>query len=458
MGHLDLIIRGHRVVTPDAIGPASIHIQKGVITAVGPYGEIPSGRKVLHADENSVIMPGLVDTHVHINEPGRTGWEGFASATRAAAAGGVTSLFDMPLNNVPATTTLEALQTKLAAAEGQCWVDVGFWGGVVPGNSPQLPRLFDAGVFGFKCFLVHSGVEEFPNVTKADLRIAMPELARIGAVLLVHAELPGPIEKALSAQAKNDHPDPRQYSTYLQSRPREAENEAVALILNLSRETGARAHIVHHCSSDALPVLRQARADGLPVTVETCPHHLCFAAEDIPDGATEFKCSPPVRERENREQLWAALGEGLIDMVVSDHSPCPPELKCPDSGDFMQAWGGISSLQLRLPVMWTQARERGYSIHHLVEWLSRAPARLIGLDQNKGAIAAGFDADLVLWNPEATFPVEPSIIQHRHKLTPYTGRVLSGVVQATFLRGEKVYDNGHFSSGPRGAILKRGSM
>ena len=454
----DLVIYGRRVVMPEAIRPAYIHITGGLISAVRFSADVLAGCPVVKADENSVIMPGLVDTHVHINEPGRTDWEGFASATRAAAAGGVTTLVEMPLNSIPPTTTLENFYAKLEAAQGQCWVDIGFWGGLVPGNIPELRRLFAAGVLGFKCFLVHSGVDEFPNVVESDLRAAMTELARMGAVLIVHAEAPEPIERARQAYIETDGSDPRQYSTFLKSRPREAENVAVALLIQLSRETGARVHIVHHSSADALTMLRQAKADQVPITLETCPHYLAFAAEDVPAGATEFKCCPPIRERENREQLWEALGDGLIDMVVSDHSPCPPELKCRDTGDFMSAWGGISSLQLRLPVMWTRAQERGYSLPHLVEWLARGPAKLVGLDRRKGAISVGYDADLVIWNPEATWRVEPQMIHHRHKLTPYAGQNLRGVVEATFLRGEKIYDRGRFSAAPVGKMLKRGEF
>ena len=450
----ELVIRSLRVVTPDAIGPASIHIQNGKISAIGPFDDFPLGCPTVEAG-NSVVMPGLIDTHVHINEPGRTDWEGFESATLSAAAGGVTTLVDMPLNSIPATTTVEALEAKIAASQGKCWVDVGFWGGVVPGNARELERLFDAGVFGFKCFLVPSGVEEFPYVTESDLRVAMAELARMGRVLLAHAESPEAIAKALNAQREMRPSDQRRYSTYLRTRPPEAENDAIALIIGLSRHFGTRVHVVHLSSADALGILREAREEGLPITAETCPHYLCLAAEEIPDGATEFKCAPPIRERENRERLWAGLGEGVIDLVVSDHSPCPAGLKCGDSGDFLRAWGGISSLQLSLPVMWSQLRQRGYSIHHLVEWMCRGPARLAGLDQRKGTIAAGYDADLVIWNPEGTFRVEPSQLHHRHKLTPYASQILSGVVEATFLRGEKIYHRGDFPSGPTGAILRR---
>lgn len=453
----DLIIRGRQVVTAGTVAPASIHISYGVISAVTGYGEVPSDCEVIDAGENSIVMAGLVDTHVHINEPGRTEWEGFESATRAAAAGGVTTIVEMPLNSIPPTTTLENFQTKLKAAEGKCSVDVGFWGGVVPGNTGELPLLFEAGVRGFKCFLIHSGVDEFPNVTEADLREAMPVLARLGAVLIVHAEVPEAVDEALK-EVSEEAADPRKYSTFLKSRPRAAENEAVALMIRLSHETGARIHIVHHSSSDALPALRRARKEGVPITIETCPHYLCFAAEDIPDGATEFKCCPPVRERENREELWSALDEGLIEMVVSDHSPCPPGMKQPGSGDFLKAWGGISSLQLRLPIMWTQALERGYSIDNLAEWLCRAPARLVGLDKRKGAIAPGLDADLVIWNPRGQFRVEPAMIHHRHKLTPYAGQTLSGMVEATYLRGRKIYEGGRFLLEAAGEmLLKRGA-
>jgi allantoinase len=410
---------------------------------------------VIEAGEPSILMPGLVDTHVHINEPGRTDWEGFETATRAAAAGGVTTLVEMPLNSIPPTTTLAGFREKLAAASGKCTVDVGFWGGVVPGNFSELAPLSEAGVLGFKCFLVPSGVDEFPNVTEADLLEAMPELKRLGAVLIVHAEVPEVIDEALKEEGVAQA-DARKYSTFLKSRPREAEDRAVALMIRLARETGARVHIVHHSSADSLPALREARAAGLPLTVETCPHYLCFAAEDVPDGATEFKCCPPVRERENREQLWGALDEGLIEMVVSDHSPCPPGMKALGTGNFLEAWGGISSLQLRLPVMWTLARERDYAVDHLAEWLSAAPARLVGLGGRKGSIAVGRDADFVIWDPQAEFRVEPAMLHHRHKLTPYNGQRLSGVVLATYLHGEKIYDRGQFSIKPVGRLLKRG--
>ncbi|MEP6819043.1 MAG: allantoinase AllB [bacterium] len=466
----NLVIRGPRVVLPDSIAPASIHIVDDKIVAVGSYESVPEGCELVEADEASLVMAGLVDSHVHINEPGRTQWEGFASATRAAAAGGVTTIVDMPLNSIPPTTTVAGLREKLAAARGQCFVDLGFWGGVVPGNTGELAPLAAAGVVGFKCFLIHSGVDEFPNVTEEDLRTALPELSRLGALLIVHAEVPGPISRtgipacpSEAAATANDtgvlpiSPDrdvrPTEYATFLASRPRAAEDEAVALMMKLSREFGTRVHIVHHSSADSLSLLREAKAAGLKITAETCPHYLTFAAEEIPDGATEFKCCPPIRERENREQLWSALESGTIDMIVSDHSPCPPEMKLPESGDFLQAWGGISSLQLRLPAVWTESERRGFSVRDLARWLCSAPAKLVGLEGKKGLIKVAYDADIVIWNPEKQFCVEGAALHHRHKLTPYQGRVLNGVVEKTFLRGRKIYDSGEFTGEPRGLLL-----
>ncbi len=444
----NLVIRGKQVVLPGSIVPASIHVSGDIISSIRSYEDVPGGTEVIEVSDDSMVMPGLVDSHVHINEPGRTEWEGFDSATRAAAAGGVTTLIDMPLNSIPATTSVAGLNEKLAAANGRCFVDVGFWGGVVPGNTNELAALLSAGVVGFKCFLIHSGVDEFRNVTEEDLRGAMPELTRLGAVLIVHAEVPGPISSTQDTNAS-----PTKYSTFLASRPRAAENEAVALMIKLGREFGTRIHIVHHSSADALPTLGEAKAGGLSITAETCPHYLTFAAEEIPEGATEFKCCPPIRERENREQLWSALGNGTIDMIVSDHSPCPPDMKLRETGDFLAAWGGISSLQLRLPIVWTEARRRGFSIQDLAGWLCSAPANLVGLANRKGAVASGFDADFVIWNPEQEFKVAGEALLHRHKLTPYDDRVLQGVVEKTFLRGRKIYDGGEFDGEPRGLLL-----
>jgi allantoinase len=466
----NLVIRGKQVVLPDTIAPASVHIAKGIISSIESYESIPPGCELVEANDGSIVMPGLVDSHVHINEPGRTEWEGFATATKAAAAGGVTALVDMPLNSIPATTTLAGFEAKLEAAREQCYVDVGFWGGVVPGNTTELASLLKAGVVGFKCFLIHSGVDEFPNVTEEDLRSAMPELARLGAILIVHAEVPGPISRTgipachnsveETATDRNVGPTSPEknvfstkYATFLASRPRAAENEAVELMIGLGKKFGTRIHIVHHSSADALPMLHQAKAGGMKITAETCPHYLAFAAEDIPDGATEFKCCPPIRERENREQLWSALESGTIDMIVSDHSPCPPALKLQETGDFLCAWGGISSLQLRLPIVWTEAHRRGILIQDLSRWLCSAPAKLVGLDGRKGSIKIGYDADLVIWNPAKEFRVDGSALHHRHKLTPYQDRILQGFVQKTFLRGRKIYDEGEVIGQPRGLLL-----
>jgi allantoinase len=485
MPDVDFVIRGQKVVlsepsvaaSPQNEGqaavaqavdslPASIHITNGKITAICDFDDIPVGCPVETADADSIVMPGLVDTHVHINEPGRTEWEGFAAATRAAAAGGITTLVDMPLNSIPPTTTVAGFQEKLEAAAGKCHVDVAFWGGVIPGNTGELPGLLAAGVVGFKCFLIDSGVDEFPNVSEADLRVAMPELTRLGALLIVHAELQEPIDKASVSSGHASATEARQplstdasastYQTFLASRPRAAENEAVKLMIRLGREFDTRIHIVHHSSADALPLLRAAKQSGLKLTVETCPHYLYFAAEDIPDGATEFKCCPPIREGENRELLWQALRDGTIDLIVSDHSPCTEDLKLKESGDFLKAWGGIGSLQLRLPVIWSSARLRGFSVGNLANWMCRAPARQVGLEQSKGAIATGHDADIVFWHPEKRFRVATEVLHQRNKLTPYNGELLSGVVQKTFLRGRKIYDGGVLIGDPHGQLLRSG--
>ena len=447
MASPDLIIRGRNVVLPDSIGAQSIYVRGGVIESVRDYEEIAGDCELVEADENSVIMPGLVDTHVHVNAPGRTDWEGFQHATAAAAAGGTTTLVDMPLNSIPATTTLAAFRTKLDEARDKCFIDVGFWGGVVPGNTAELAPMLEAGVVGFKCFLVPSGVDEFQHVTEEDLREAMPELARLDALLIVHAELPGPIDRAAPNGSGGD------YQTFLASRPRTAENEAVELMIRLSREFGTRVHIVHLSSSDAIPLLREARSEGVAISAETCPHYLYFAADEIPAGATEFKCCPPIRERENREWLWDGLVNGTIDMIVSDHSPCPGRMKLRESGDFLAAWGGISSVQLRLPIVWTEAQRRGYSFRDLVKWLCENPAREVNLGSRKGVIAAGRDADFVIWDPYREFTVNAADLHHRHKLTPYDGQRLNGVVRKTFLRGRGIYDDRGLALQPVGALL-----
>ena len=447
-----MIVRAQRVVLSDEIRPRSIHIRAGRIVEVAGYDESARDAEIVEVDDESVVMPGLVDTHVHINSPGRTEWEGFRSATSAGAAGGVTTLIDMPLNSIPPTTTLAGLKTKLDQAQDDCFVDVGFWGGVVPGNTEELAPMFAAGVFGFKCFLVPSGVEEFEHVTEADLREAMPELARLDALLIVHAELPGPIKTSdVSVSAS-------EYQTFLESRPRAAENEAIELMIRLSREFDTRVHIVHLSSADAIPMLRRAQREGVRITAETCPHYLHFAAEEIPEGATEFKCCPPIREASNREKLWKGLADGTIGLIVSDHSPCPGEMKLRGSGDFMKAWGGIASLQLRLAVIWTEAARRGFSLLDMTRWLCANPAGQVSLDSRKGTIAPGSDADLVIWNPDAQFTVSAAALRHRHKISPYDGEPLKGVVQKTFLRGQKIYDDGHVVESPLGHMLLRGQF
>ena len=441
------VLRSRRVVT-DLIGPAAIHVRGGRIERVAAWDDVPAGA-ALDDVGALAVLPGIVDTHVHLNEPGRTEWEGFATATRAAAVGGVTTLVDMPLNSIPPTTTREAFAAKRAAAAGQCAVDVGFWGGVVPGNTAELAGPVADGVRGFKCFLIDSGVAEFGWVGEAELAPAMAILAGLGAPLLVHAELAGPIDAAAPALAAAD---PRRYATYLASRPPAAEEAAIALVTRLCRATRARTHIVHHSAASALDQLRAARAEGLPLTAETCPHYLHFAAEVIPDGATPFKCAPPIRGASNREALWRALAEGVLDLVASDHSPCSPGLKAIEAGDFIAAWGGVSGLQLALPVVWTEAAARGHTLVDVARWMSAGPARLARLD-HKGAIAAGRDADLVVFDEAARTTVTPESIHHRHRVTPYAGETLRGAVAATYLRGQRVAERGRPLATDLGALL-----
>jgi allantoinase len=432
----DVVVRSQRVLTPDGEKPAAIHIRGGTIERVADWSDVPAGSTL--ADYGDLaVMPGIVDTHVHLNEPGRTEWEGFATATRAAAIGGVTTLVDMPLNSIPPTTTREALAAKRQAARGQVAVDVGFWGGVVPGNLGELAGMVADGIRGFKCFLVESGVDEFGWVGERELLPAMRELARLRSTLLVHAELIGPIDvAALGLRGA----DPRRYATYLASRPPAAEEEAIALASRLCADTGARTHIVHHSAASALPILRDAHARGLPLTAETCPHYLRFAAESIPDGATPYKCAPPIREEANRELLWQALADGTLALVASDHSPCTPALKQLPAGDFVGAWGGIAGLQLALPVVWTEARARGHGLDAIVRWMCAATARLAGLADRKGAIAVGQDADLCVFADDEAWTVDAHALRHRHPVTPYAGATLTGRVHATYLRGRRIYD------------------
>jgi allantoinase len=449
---LDRIVRARRVVTPQGVGAAAIHIARGRIAKVAAFDDVPAGVPLLDAGD-ALVGPGLVDSHVHINEPGRTEWEGFSTATEAAAAGGITTVVDMPLNCIPATTTREAAETKLGSLAGKLSVDVAFWGGVVPGNVPELARLAAFGVPGAKCFLCPSGVDEFPNVARADLELAMPVMRELGLTLLVHAEVPGPIDAA-EARLKASGADPRAYETYLRSRPNAAEDEAVAMLVELVRKHRTRTHVVHLSSASALPILASARAEGLPISAETCLHYLTFTAEEIRDGATQYKCAPPIREASNRERLWQGLADGTLSLVVSDHSPCTAGLKRLESGDFLGAWGGIASLQLGLPALWVEAKRRGFAIERLFEWSSLAPARLASVASRKGSIEAGKDADLVVWDDRSSDVVRKDALRFRNKLSPYEGREVAGVVRTTILRGETIYEDGRVLAG-RGRFTKR---
>jgi allantoinase len=425
---VDLVVRSRRTVTAAGERPAAVVVTGGRIVAVEPYDADPATTGGAAEDVDlgdTALLPGLVDTHVHVNEPGRTEWEGFATATRAAGAGGVTAIVDMPLNSLPPTTDVAALKIKQAAAAGQIHVDVGFWGGAVPGNAAQLPDLHAAGVFGFKAFLADSGVPEFPPVSPAQLAAA---LAAVDAQFVVHAEDPAHLHPAASSPV---------YADFLASRPADAEQAAIATAVDAARTAARRVHIVHLSAADALPLIAAARAEGVRVTAETCPHYLTLDAGAIPDGATEFKCCPPIRDAANADRLWAALADGLITCVVSDHSPCTPQLKRRDTGDFAAAWGGIASVQLGLPVIWTAARARGYTLADVVSWMARRPADLVGL-HGKGRIAVGADADLVAFDPDGTFVVDPHRLHHRNPVTPYAGKTLRGVVRTTWLRGRRV--------------------
>ena len=454
-----LVVRGRRIVLDGAVRPAAVHIVDRRIVAVRDYDDVPASNppgKVVDVVEvvdagDLVVSPGIVDSHVHVNEPGRTEWEGFDTATRAAAAGGVTTIVDMPLNSVPATTDVAAFEEKRRAARGQCHVDVGFWGGLVPGNVPGnvpgdrdvLESLIDAGVRGFKCFLVPSGVDEFPAVDEPQLRRALPVLAARQVVLLVHAELPDHIAPHAGR--------PASYRDYMATRPAAAEVEAIRLMARLAGETGARVHIVHVSSAGGVDAVDEARSAGVRITAETCPHYLTFSAADVPDGATEYKCAPPIRDGDHRESLWRALASGVLGMVASDHSPAPPALKC--SGDFVRAWGGIASIELGLAAVWTEARVRGFGVADVARWMSETPAALAGLSGRKGRIAPGYDADLVVWDPDQEFTVEGSQLQQRHKVTPYAGRRLRGAVHTTFVRGQRVCDRGRLAQPAVGELL-----
>lgn len=438
-----------RVVTPEGVRPAAVLVEGEQIRGVVSPREVSAD---FEPDDfgDAVLLPGLVDSHVHINEPGRTDWEGFQTATRAAAAGGYTTVVDMPLNCVPATTNVAALEAKRRAAATKCTVDWAAWGGVVQRNQGEIEALAKAGVRGFKCFLVHPGIDEFTMVREPDLRAALPHVARTGLPLLVHAELPEPVDAATKRLQAADW---RRYSTYIQSRPDEAELLAIRLMLALCRDCGIRLHIVHLATAAALNELCAARAQGLQVTVETCPHYLHLEAEKISDGATQCKCAPPIRSGANREALWQGLKDGIVDMVVTDHSPCPLEMKRLEQGDFRSAWGGIASLSMALSVIWSEALARGFTLKDVVRWMSEQPAKLAGCEARKGRIAAGRDADLVVFDPEAEFTVTADRLHHRHAISPYLGEKLCGVVKRTYLRGKLVFYEGTFPGEPAGREL-----
>ncbi|QLH27291.1 allantoinase AllB [Streptomyces sp. Rer75] len=443
----DLVLRSTRVITPDGPRAASVAVSadEGRILAVLPYDTgVPPGARLEDLGDD-VLLPGLVDTHVHVNDPGRTDWEGFATATRAAAAGGVTTLVDMPLNSIPPTTSVEALEVKQAVARRAAHIDVGFWGGAIPGNTADLRPLHDAGVLGFKCFLLHSGVDEFPHLDPAGLKGALGEIAGFGGLLIVHAEDPHLIEGA-------PPPSGPRYADFLASRPRAAENRAIEGLIDLARDLDTRVHILHLSSAESLPRIAAARREGVRITVETCPHFLTLTAEEVPDGATEFKCCPPIREAANQDALWQGMADGTIDCVVSDHSPCTADLK---TDDFGQAWGGISSLQLGLPAIWTEARRRGHTLADVAQWMSTAPAALVGL-RHKGAIEVGRDADFAVLAHEETFTVDPAALHHRNQVTAYAGKTLHGVVRSTWLRGHKIAEHGAPTGPlPTGRLLER---
>lgn len=436
-----------RVLISGGLTPATIFSENGVITAI-ENGLVKREDYIFEDCKNAVIMPALIDAHVHINEPGRTDWEGFDTATKAAAAGGIATLIDMPLNSTPVTTTVSAFEEKLSAARGNIHVNCGFWGGVVPDNIEDLDALLQEGVFGIKAFLTHSGIDDFPNVTEADLRKALPILKRHDTRLLVHCEL----DEAHSDSILLDQ-SPTSYTAYLKSRPRAWEDKAIDMMIDLCAAFDVKIHIVHLSSSNPIKKIQAVRNQGFKLSVETCPQYLFFNAEDISDGATAFKCAPPIREKANNELLWKALKEGTIDFIVTDHSPAPPNLKALDSGDFKRAWGGIAGLQFSLPAVWTKAKDKGFSIADISRLMSTNVAQFLNLDHKKGKIAVGYDADLTVWQPETKFTVTEDLIQHRHKVTPYQNLTLNGVVEKTFVNGQKVYDLGEFTALKQGRIL-----
>ena len=440
----DLAINCNRILTPEGEKKGIVLIKGGTIIEVVESLDNTDERVI--DVQNKVLMPGVIDPHVHINEPGRTDWEGFATATKAALAGGLTTLVDMPLNSSPVTTTAKAFDEKLSATNGQLHTNCGFWGGIIPGNENDIYPLIEKGVLGFKAFLTHSGIDEFPNVTENDLRKAMPIIAKYNLPLLVHCELTTPLSTCDDGQGMK-------YQNYLNSRPRNWEDDAIALMIRLCEQYHCHVHIVHLSSSNSIDQIAKAKQKGLPLTVETGQHYLYFNAEEIKDGQTQFKCAPPIREQENNDKLWEALKEGIIDFVATDHSPSTPDLKELKSGDFIKAWGGIASLQFSLPVLWTAARKRNCSLNDITKWLCENPAKLIGMQKSKGKIAKGYDADIIVLDEKRTFSVTEDIIQHKHKITPYLNEELLGVVEQTYLSGEKVFDSGKFLHLNKGKII-----
>ncbi|MBL7742568.1 MAG: allantoinase AllB [Chitinophagaceae bacterium] len=437
----DIAIKSERVVTPGGVKKAVVLIKDGKIADVAD--SLPERYAHVINIGSKVLMPGVIDPHVHINEPGRTHWEGFNTISKAAIAGGITTIIDMPLNSSPVTTTVKAFDKKIAAAHHQLHSNCGFWGGIIPGNEKEIKPLIEKGVLGFKAFLTHSGIDEFPNVTEAGLRKVMPVIAKSGLPLLVHCEL--------SDTAHCSPPNTHSYKEYLASRPGKWEDNAIALMIRLCEEFNCRVHIVHLSSADSIEQIAKAKKKGLSLTAETAQHYLYFNAEDIKDGQTQYKCAPPIREKENNERLWQALKDGIIDFVATDHSPAPPALKDPANGDFMKAWGGISSIQFALPVLWTAAKEHNCTLSDMVKWLCEKPSFLPGLQHSKGKIEKGYDADLVIWNPDKSFIVTEEIIYHKHKITPYLGEELYGVAEQTCLKGEMVFDKGEL-------VLNKGNI
>ncbi|WP_194793302.1 allantoinase AllB [Raineyella fluvialis] len=444
MTSITKVVRARRAVLPEGEAAVSIAIAGETIAAIGAYDEPYDCTDVTVLADDEVLLPGLIDAHVHVNEPGRTEWEGFASVTKAAAAGGITTLVDMPLNSKPATTSVANLELKREVAKDQLMMDVGFWGGAIPGNVDDLEPLWNEGVFGFKCFLGDSGLEEYPYLNQEELRAAMVEIATFGGLLIAHAEDAGTLDQA-------PHTNGRDFMAFMRSHPASAEDAAIATVIEAVRETGCRTHILHLASASALPLIKAAKAEGLPITVETCPHYLTFDAEEVPDGATQFKCCPPLRDHANRMELWRGLADGTIDFIASDHSPSTADLKSLDTGDFGTAWGGISSVQLGLPAVWTQARQLGHSLSDVVRWMGSNPADVVGI-AGKGRLAIGARADLAIVAPDDEFIVDKEALFHKNKVSPYDGRTLTGVVRATWLAGEPIDLEGR----RRGRELVRG--